>query len=271
MEVREFSLRIYKDGDNTVSTYIQYPLNNFKKYGFVTNPEGLGIENTFDTIRIGNRAVLTEIINELIPLTFILNFSTYEKYKEFTSQLMYGKYKAVLLYKYADTIYKRDILIQSISKSEKSKGYLACNVTLAPTSFWYEEIEYKENLVADEYKQILFENNSDTECEIELLFAKVNEFLLAVSGEKTLIGCKLKNLDELEYPYITYSSKNGDFYIRNQGVAVVQREDILNERYVDLEYSPLIQIPARENVYIQLKASAATTVNLTVRKFYITV
>ena len=276
--VRKFSLAMYDKGNKNNTRY-EYTLNNIFKNGLLTEPDGLGLQNTVNYSKVSSKNIISDFQTELIPITCILSFLKYSQYNLFTKRIRNVNYKAELLYEIdidgEKKEYKRDVVIENVSKSEKKLGTLSCNVTFNPTSFWFEDVEYDLNLVANEYTMELFTNDSEQDCEIEFMcsISNMNEFIFSISGNNFLRACKLKNLNQLEYKILRYSSNSNDYYliVQPNNPTTELKQNILTEKFVDLEYAPLFQIPAKENVYLQFKADVATLVKLKIRKFYVSV
>lgn len=276
MDVRYFSFVFYKNGDKSeTSSSRRVTLNNFNGLGFVNNPDGLGLANILNSLRIGNRNLYGKTKSDFLPFTFEAIFKDYLKYYNFKSNVVYANNKAVLEYTIPSVgTYKRDIYFENMTKGELSKGYLPSQVTIRPESFWYQEINATITLDANVVGSYNFTNNSELPCEIAFqVYRKCNELLVEVNTAQELSACKLQNLDELEYPMIRYSSEDGNSFIYNQGSYARQYTDILNSRYVNLDsnYIPFLKIPKLENADINFKSDTANTVRVTVRSFFISV
>lgn len=276
MDVRYFTFIFYKNGDRSdTSNFRRVTLNDFNGLGFVNNPEGLGLANILNGLRIGNRNLYGKTKSDFLAFTFESIFKNYLKYFDFKSNVVYGNNRAVLEYTIPEVgKYKRDIYFENMTKGEMSKGYLPSQITIRPESFWYQETVATITLEANVEGSYNFANNSELPCEIAFqVYSKCNELLVEVNTAQGISACKLQNLDELEYPMIRYSSEDGNSFIYNQGSYARQYIDILNSRYVNLDsnYIPFLKIPKLENANIIFKSDTANTVRVTLRSFFISV
>lgn len=276
MNARSFSLILYKNGDRIdTSNKKKIALTDFYGNGFVTNPSGLGIKNIIGNLRIGNRNLPAKIENDSVPIIFEIAFLDYVKYNNFIKNIAWSNYQAVLEYVIPDVgTFYRDVTFEEITKSEIVDGYLSSSVSITPESFWYKEVTTQITMTANVYSSYLFSNDSDLPCEIYFhTYKKCNELLIEVNTSIDTIGCKLQNLQELEYPIIRYSSEDGNSYIYNQGSSANWIKDILNSRYVNLDskYVPFLKIPRKENAYVRFKCDVDNTVSLTIKSFFVSV
>ena len=276
MNARTFTFVFYKNGDRTDKINIrQMAMINFKNYGFLINPSGLGFYNQIGNLEIGNRMLPSKVIPKLKPIQCTIVFENYVRYNAFSNNCAWADGKAVLKYNIPNVgVFDRDITFEEITKTEIINGHLECEVTIKPESFWYKKIETRLTLSENTYASYNIDGDSHLPCEIYFLsHNRCNELTYGVNTSDETIYGKLKNLNELEYPMIRYSSEDGNEYIYNQGSAQHQYSSILNSKYVDVtgNYTPFIKIPARKPAMIRFKSDVANTITLEIKKFFISV
>ena len=84
---RKFSSsEFYKNGDRTDKINIrQMAMINFKNYGFLINPSGLGFYNQIGNLEIGNRMLPGKVIPKLKPIQCTIVFEDYVRYNAFSN------------------------------------------------------------------------------------------------------------------------------------------------------------------------------------------
>lgn len=129
--VRQFSL-INKIGET---------LNLMDRDTFFQNPDGMGVSLSIEAADMGGFfAVSRETITQQ-NITGEIVFKTYDLYHDFVTRFAQKK-EMTFVYTAAVTGY-RDVILQSIGKTEKEAGRLICPVDFMPLSPWYRKKEYK--------------------------------------------------------------------------------------------------------------------------------
>lgn len=277
---REFSLILQRMKGRNLETK-SFDLNS--KTAFAQNPNGLGANSEFDMLKVGNRNTINQQKYNFSQIQLEIAFNSYDSFKSFFEILSWGDYKAKLVYKIPLNnqleTFTRDVVINSVPKSEKIKGYLASTIIMTPLSFWYKDTTNTINLVAEETEYISIPEGK-SELARTLIFNvsnKGSKFEVSYSGNYSESKYfELKNLDSSDLSNLNrlyYSSEDGDAYINVQNSYGTIKKDLLNSTYFDVQNSntPFIQIPAYDFGWLRFTSDVAATVIYTIREYYIAV
>ena len=278
---RQFILTLSRK-EGVVTLYNSFDLN--VKESFAQNPTGLGLANSFDMLKVGNRNVVNKLTHVFQPITFEIAFKTYDILKSFFEVLAWGNYQATLVYKIPLNgelkTFRRTVAIENVSKAEKTKGYLASSITLAPKSFWYSDKTETISLTANQMYIVDVEQGT-SELPQELMFKVLTKgtsltvsYSPSSSGDTQQIA--LRNLNSTELNNLTkilYSSEDGGAYIKAANASELITKDILNSTYVDVQNTsaPFIQIVPYEWGVLRFTSDVNTNLTYTIREFYIAV
>lgn len=115
---------------------------------FAANPAGLGLRVSADTIRLGNKLKVTDQAYEFVNKTFEVLFlgdtleEIYADYNRFVSFLTVGNISLLYEIPSQSTAYRIQVLVTELTKTEvKDNGYMLCELTLVPLSFWEDNIK----------------------------------------------------------------------------------------------------------------------------------
>ncbi len=136
MRVRSFALQDYYG--NT------YSLDDPEGTGFLTDPKGLGYEDDYSYIDIGDAFIRTKSKKKQSEISGTLIFggaSPYRQYENF-NYFVRSSNGLKLVYKmpHSDIEYYRDVDLVSVDKSEMSQGVLQIPVKFMCTSLFYSNI-----------------------------------------------------------------------------------------------------------------------------------
>lgn len=256
-------------------------LNNYKAAGFAINPTGFGMNADFDMLRIGNNNIVNIYNLDLPQIGLEIVFKSYDAFNNFAKKMAWGNYQAELVYKVPLNgqleEFRRKVAIVNITKGEIVNGYLSSQITMTPKSFWYKDNYREISLVADTQRIIDIDAASDLPREIIFNVTKGQSLTVsysaAYSGNQKL---KLKNLNASElnsYTKISYSSESGEAYINAINSSGTLKKDLLNSKFVDFTYTttPFIKMVAGESGYLRFTNDVDSTLELTIRDFYIMV
>lgn len=113
---------------------------------FFYQPEGLGYEENLSYTRVGRQYVLVDRYQEQGEISGNIIFMGKKPYSQFRT-FVYDTYRSGLILTYTvdegQTIYKRNVVISSIQKTELNLGgYLDCPITFKASTPWYLELAY---------------------------------------------------------------------------------------------------------------------------------
>ena len=241
-------------------TGAEYPLSSpdFYKYGFLTEPEGLGFEYDNEYLRLGDIFVRTNSEMQQGEFEGVMNFPSYDVYRNFANYI-FGSKELTLVYECGDAggTYYRDCDCVSLDKTEiGEKGILECDISLQFRSDYYMThiIHYIE-VATDEDRRydIPYSNRYVDFTSLETLLVNdshgVASFSFTIFGysEKPRVMITDENdvaLYDITFPVtlqagarLEYSSRDGDTYIRTvsaSGVTqnIVQKLDIKNNNFI---------------------------------------
>ena len=133
--VRKFSLI---NGDNAT-----WDFTDPAEKVFASNPAGLGLVLSADTLRLGNKLKVVDSQYEFINKTFDVLFygdtltKIYSDYNEFIDFITVGDISLLYEIPSQDTAYRIKVLVSELTKTEvKDNGYMTCGLSLTPLSFW---------------------------------------------------------------------------------------------------------------------------------------
>ena len=277
MNTRKFKLVLTRTEGIYVRTRT-IDLNNFNSSAFASNPSGLGARANYGLLKVGSRNVNNSREQELIPITLEIAFKDYDKMNNFLTNIAWGDYKGTLEY----TIplnnqmktYKRDVTNISITKTEKTAGYLGATLTMESASFWYEDEHQSVTLAENTQKILSIDAKSDTNRAIFIETPSIPaSFIISLSttpsGNQKVT---LRNLTGQGSIYTTfrYSSEDGNAYIRVANSTGFSYKDNVESTHIDTTdtTSPFIQLPPKESGFLRLTSGTAMTINLTIRSYY---
>ena len=115
---------------------------------FARNPAGLGLQRTASLLRLGNKQKIVDEQYEFIEKTFDVIFygdtleEIYRDYNNFIDFITVGDISLIYEIPSQSTAYRIAVLVSEITKTEvKNNGYMSCNLTLTPLSFWEDNIK----------------------------------------------------------------------------------------------------------------------------------
>jgi len=277
MDTRKFKLVLTRTEGIYVRTRT-IDLNNFNSSAFASNPSGLGARANYGLLKVGSRNINGNRNQELLPITLEIAFKDYDKMNNFLTNIAWGDYKGTLEY----TIplnnqmktYKRDVTNISITKTEKTAGFLGATLTMESASFWYEDISQSVTLVANTTKIIEIDSESDTNRDI-FINSYVIPSTFVISLSTTPSGNQKVSLRDLTgqgslYTRFQYSSEDGNAYIRVVNSTGFSYKDNVESTHIDTTdtTSPFIQIPPKESGFLRLTSGTDMTIDLTIRSYY---
>lgn len=217
-----------------------YPLsssnpNDFYTYGFLTEPEGLGIEFDNEYVRLGDIFLRTESEIDQGEFEGTMNFANYTSFRNFGNYI-FRSHDLVLIYTCSDAegTYYRDCDIVSIEKGEiGDNGIMECPVTFSFKSLYYEknEIKYLMTDMADDRRYTFsypcrfydyqaldapLVNDGHTEASISIYiygYCENPEINITDENGDTVYTIKFNHILQ-DGDRIEYSSKDGNSYIR---------------------------------------------------------
>lgn len=153
---RKFSL---VNGNNAT-----WDLTNELTKTFASNPLGLGLRLTFNSIRLGNKQKVTkkqyEFVNKEFDVIFYgnTNAEIYDNYTRFINFITAGDISLQYQIPSQELTYRIDVLISELDKTEvKDSGYMTCKFALTPLSFWEDA---KKNVIEISAAQTESSNSS---------------------------------------------------------------------------------------------------------------
>lgn len=137
VEYRKFKLKNEKN--------IEYDMTT--KNAFFNSPSGLGLQLTYNKIsKDGDSVVIDrDISDQTISFNYIFGGDIYNPKDAYTEYYNFVKYlsaskKLILIYEYLDKKFYRDVIIQSLPKTDKNIfDTLEGSLDLECTSLWYTE------------------------------------------------------------------------------------------------------------------------------------
>ena len=110
---------------------------------FASNPAGLGLSLSAETIRLGDKLKVTESKYEFVNKTFDVLFygdtlrEMYADYNRFVDFITVGDISLLYEIPSQETTYRIKVLVSELTKTEvKDNGYMTCGLSLTPLSFW---------------------------------------------------------------------------------------------------------------------------------------
>lgn len=110
---------------------------------FASNPAGLGLSLSAETIRLGDKLKVTESKYEFVNKTFDVLFygdtlrEMYADYNRFVDFITVGDISLLYEIPSQDVKYRIKVLVSELTKTEvKDNGYMTCGLSLTPLSFW---------------------------------------------------------------------------------------------------------------------------------------
>lgn len=277
MDTRKFKLILKRVEGIYVNTET-IDLNNFRTSAFASNPSGLGAKANYGLLKVGSRNINGTRNQDLLPITLEVSFKDYDKMNDFLTKIAWGDYKGTLEYiiplNNQMKSYKRDVTNISITKTEKTAGFLGATLTMESASFWYEDEHQSVTLAANTQKILSIDAESDTNRAIFIETPSIPaSFIISLSttpsGNQKVT---LRNLTGQGSIYTTfrYSSEDGNAYIRVANSTGFSYKDNVESTHIDTTdtTSPFIQIPPKESGFLRLTSGTAMTIDLTIRSYY---
>lgn len=282
-KTRTINLRFDKDGDRNNEGYL-FDFNSLSDYfGMITDIENLGISFNTSFNNIGNRFVLSNIEHEQKSLKFKINFKSYEKYKKFIYFCRWSKYNITVNYgipiENEIKNFRRDYILKSIEKSEKTAGILICQVELKPITFWYSFVQSNNlTLKANQWVNFSVDGETDLDSEIYFLIGGTfkNLYFELVGNDFKTKKMYLKH--DVNGNQISYSSIDGNNHIKEliyTGYFKTGEVDLMNLNNLDFENENIFKIPAGCNATLRFKTDEVPgtepSIYIEIRKYLISV
>ena len=132
----------------------EYPLSSpdFERYGFLTEPDGLGIDIKNTYVKLGETFLLTGSDIQQGEFEGTMLFPSYSVFREF-ADFLFSSNSLTLLYEYdgAPGVYHRQFTVKKIDKGEMNEnGLLECGITYELSTLYYLENKTNYYVVASE-------------------------------------------------------------------------------------------------------------------------
>lgn len=132
----------------------EYPLSSpdFYKYGFLTEPDGLGIDIKNTYVKLGETFLQTDSDIQQGEFEGTMLFPSYSVYRQFAN-FIFSATSLTLLYNYegAPGTYHRQCVVNELEKGEMNEnGILECSLSLELSTLYYLENQVNYYVVASE-------------------------------------------------------------------------------------------------------------------------
>lgn len=241
----------------------RFRLDNLNEGCFLTSPSDLGYSYSINFVQQGYNFIENNRKIEQKKPNGILYFKSYDRVKEFCDFIESSrklKWIYIIPFKSEEKIYYRDVSIIKLDKTEKKGKWLACPVSFAGISLWYEQNEtiFKIETYEDEMRYnyrwnsryidyntraIQFNNRGHVEAPIQV---EINGF---VQNPKISIFVDDEEYASIkipitinEYEKLLYSSKVGEIYIQKQNTDGT-KVSLWKNQYIDIKKQNIFKLP----------------------------
>lgn len=241
----------------------QFRLDNLNDGCFLTSPSDLGYSYRINFVQQGYDFIENNRKIEQKKPNGTLYFESYDKIKEFCDFIESAqklKWIYVIPFENEEKTYYRDVCIIKLDKTEKSGKWLACPVSFAGLSLWYEQnetifkIEAHEDEMRYNYRwnsryidydtrAIQFNNIGHVEAPIQVEidgFVQNPTISIFVDNEE-YASIKIP-ITIKEFEKLLYSSKTGEIYIQKQNTDGT-KENLWKKEYIDITKQNIFKLP----------------------------
>lgn len=280
--VREFKLLNEKGQE--------YSLMDIYNYCLLTEPNGLGYSYLTEYEQLGNTFVNNIRRLEQGQISGILNFLSYDNYKEFVDFIEFSeklKFSYKIPFKQGEKEYFKDIQIQSLTKTQiQTNGIISENIVFDCLSLWYEQntviytIEPQTNEIRWDFKwdskfvdydtrKLQYINQGHIEAPILVeISGPVKKPKIELYVEGQLYQTIIFKVDIEEYEKLLYGSKENEFYIQKQNTNG-RLESLFNLDVISFDNDNVIRLPKQKSCELRIAAdNEVLNAQVTILAFY---